>query len=61
MNIQTIEELDNFLEDYSGKKFPIPIEGSLGLLALGDIGLQAWRLKIRLTKQALNKNEKKHK
>lgn len=24
-------------------KYEIPMEGSLGLLALGDIGLRAWR------------------
>lgn len=28
-----------------GEKFDIPLEGSLGLLALGDIGLLAWRNK----------------
>ena len=26
-----------------GKEFIIPVEGSLGLLALGAIGLKAWR------------------
>lgn len=29
----------------TGEVFEIPIQGSLGLLALGDIGLMAWRNK----------------
>lgn len=28
-----------------GKPFDIPLQGSLGLLALGDLGLMAWRKK----------------
>ncbi len=28
-----------------GKEADIPVEGSLGLLALGAVGLQAWRMK----------------
>jgi len=35
------------LKDPYGKKFNIPVEGSLGLLALGAIGLIAWREKKR--------------
>ena len=27
----------------TGEKFEIPVDGNLGLLALGDIGLIAWR------------------
>ena len=27
------------------KEFEIPVEGSLGLLALGAVGLKAWRMK----------------
>lgn len=34
-----------------GEKFDVPIEGSLGLLALGYIGLIAWRKKRREAKQ----------
>jgi len=30
-----------------GKKFEVPVEGSLGLLALGAVGIQAWRKKQR--------------
>jgi len=29
----------------TGKEFEIPVEGSLGLLALGAVGLKAWRIK----------------
>jgi hypothetical protein len=30
-----------------GKEFEAPVEGSLGLLALGAVGIQAWRKKQR--------------
>jgi len=30
-----------------GKEFEVPVEGSLGLLALGAVGIQAWRKKQR--------------
>jgi len=30
-----------------GKEFEIPVEGSLGLLALGAVGINAWRKKQR--------------
>jgi|GEM_PF-862278 len=29
------------------KEFEVPVEGSLGLLALGAVGIQAWRKKQR--------------
>lgn len=35
-----------------GDKYEIPLAGSLGLLAYGDIGLKMWRRKIRVTKAA---------
>ena len=57
MEINSIEELDALFKDKSGKSFPIPIEGNLALLAMGDVGIQAWRLKKKLVKQA-NKNIK---
>lgn len=41
--------------------FKIPIEGSLGLLALGDLGLSAWR-KAKLEKshkKFIKKNDEK--
>lgn len=39
-------------------KIEITKEGSLGLLALGDIGLRAWR-KVKKNHQSSNTNEKK--
>lgn len=44
-----------------GKKLPyaIPVEGSLGLLAYGDIGLRAWREVKKKSKEEKNTNEKK--
>lgn len=47
-NIQTNSnapkiELDITTND--GQKVEIPVEGSLGLLALGYVGLIAWRMK----------------
>jgi hypothetical protein len=36
-----------------GQPFDIPVEGSLGLLALGDIGLVLWRQKIQEAKKAM--------
>ena len=33
-------------DNNQGTKFEIPVEGSLGLLALGAVGLRAWR-KVR--------------
>ncbi|MEM9885041.1 MAG: hypothetical protein AAF849_04050 [Bacteroidota bacterium] len=47
LNIQTAE----------GVAFEIPLEGSLGLLALGDIGLMAWRKKKMEFLQAQKKQE----
>lgn len=35
-----------------GKKFDVPVEGSLGLLALGAAGLAAWRKKRKAEKAA---------
>ncbi|MEM1324378.1 MAG: hypothetical protein AAGI23_00410 [Bacteroidota bacterium] len=36
---------DLHIQTTQGQQFDIPVEGSLGLLALGDIGLIAWRKK----------------
>ncbi len=33
-----------------GQPYDIPVRGSLGLLALGDIGVMAWRNKIQQLK-----------
>ena len=39
-----------------GQKFDVPVEGSLGLLALGAVGLAAWRKKRKEVK--INKSKK---
>ena len=43
-------------ENKTPAEFEIPLEGSLGLLALGAVGLKAWRKKKEEVKKA---NEKK--
>lgn len=35
------------MTEKKNKKMDIPLEGSLGLLAYGDLGLKAWRAKIK--------------
>lgn len=42
--------------DNRAMNYNIPLEGSLGILALGDIGLREWR-KIKLESEK-EKNEK---
>lgn len=37
--------LNNSNQKKSKENFDIPVEGSLGLLALGAVGLKAWRKK----------------
>lgn len=39
-----------------GKKYDIPVEGSLGLLALGYVGLMAWRAKRNEVAQQASKS-----
>ncbi len=42
------DQIKHFLKSFqtkNGESFDVPVEGSLGLLAIGDIGLLAWRLK----------------
>lgn len=43
MNKTILDTLNFSTKD--NQAFEIPVEGSLGLLALGDIGLWAWRQK----------------
>ena len=45
--MKTAQKLESevVIKTTSGLKFEIPYEGNLGLLALGDIGLLAWRQK----------------
>ena len=40
------------LKTKDGELFNIPVEGSLGLLALGYVGLIAWRKKRKEAKKA---------
>lgn len=42
----------------NNNEFAIPVQGSLGILALGDIGLRAWRA-VKNKNSVHNKNEKK--
>tara|TARA_B100000700_G_scaffold305121_1_gene378594 strand:- start:193 stop:339 length:147 start_codon:yes stop_codon:yes gene_type:complete len=42
------------------KKYTIPENGSLGLLALGDIGLIKWREKKALEAKKKKKSDKKN-
>ena len=41
------EEEVKFLDE-NGQPFEVPVDGSLGLLAMGHIGLRAWRKKREL-------------
>lgn len=43
-----------------GEVYEIPEEGSLGLLALGAVGLKAWRQKKREVQQEKAQNEEKN-
>ncbi|MBU2939911.1 hypothetical protein KO494_10205 [Lacinutrix sp. C3R15] len=43
----------------NNKSYTIPIEGSLGLLAYGDIGLRAWREVKQKNKAEKNVDEEK--
>ena len=54
---QNEQEDSRIFDPQTGKYHEIPVSGSLGLLALGAVGLKAWR-KIRL-KQAQNKTGEK--
>ena len=41
------------------KEYQIPVKGSLGLLALGDIGLIKWREKKEKFKSKVKENKQK--
>lgn len=43
MENQFLKEISKHLISTDGQSFSVPIGGSLGLLALGDVGLAAWR------------------
>ncbi len=50
------QHIDIKLEN--GDDFDIPIEGSLGLLALGSVGIEAWRTKRKEAGFNVVKNKK---
>lgn len=57
------KEVENFLKGFKtedGQQFEIPIEGSLGLLAYGDLGLLAWRLKKKEYTKSIEHTKLKH-
>ena len=39
------KQIFKIIDPKTGKEHEIPLEGSLGLLALGAVGLKAWRQK----------------
>lgn len=41
-------------QDESVPGFDVPVKGSLGLLALGDLGLKAWRRARRDASDSIN-------
>lgn len=59
-----MEDKTNFelsIKTKDGKPFEIPLQGSLGILALGDIGLMAWRKrKLEAYERARQQNTKHH-
>ena len=44
-------------KEEKSKEFEIPIDGSIGLLALGDVGLKKWR-EVKAKFEAEMKNKK---
>ncbi len=53
------DSMPNF-ETKDGKKYEVPVNGSLGLLALGDIGLIAWRKRrIQYQQDMINAQKQK--
>jgi len=59
------QEFFNNLKDKDGNHIEIPLTGSMGLLALGDLGVIAWKLrreahtKMRVEQITENKKNKK--
>ena len=47
------------LKTPDGKPYEVPVEGSLGLLALGYVGLMSWRAKkVEVAKQMAQQQQK---
>ena len=49
------------IKDKEGNAIEVPVEGSIGLLALGYKGLMAWRMKRKEFGDLLNKKENEQK
>jgi len=49
------------IKDKEGKNIEVPVEGSIGLLALGYKGLMAWRMKRKEVGDSLNQKENEQK
>lgn len=45
------------IKTLDGKVYEVPVEGSLGLLALGYVGVMKWREKIREVQKQYDKVE----
>ena len=52
-----VSPIDLNFKTKSGETFEVPVQGSLGLLALGDIGLLAWRQKKMQVFQEMQKQK----
>lgn len=57
--IQTTDD-HTFAIDSDGRPYDIPIGGSIGLLALGDLGIIAWRQKQQQLKAELAERTRQH-
>jgi hypothetical protein len=47
------------INDSTKKEFVVPPGGSLGLLALGNIGVRAWKKEIKVWEETQNKDIEK--
>lgn len=53
----TSKDFEKLMSTKDGKPVEIPLNGSISLLALGDLGLIAWRLKKQEYNQALRNKQ----
>lgn len=59
--MQNTENKSLIIKDKEGNPIEVPVEGSIGLLALGYKGLMAWRMKRKEIGDSLNKKENEQK